>query len=136
MSATETRALIARYYEAFNAGSIEGMLALLDEDVAHDRNQGERKIGRETFKDFSIHMKRCYREHLTDLVIMVSEDGSHAAAEFTVNGTYLETDEGLPPASGQTYVLPAGTFFQIEDDKIVRVTTCYNLNDWIAQVSR
>ncbi|SON56973.1 Ketosteroid isomerase-related protein [Hartmannibacter diazotrophicus] len=134
MSAAETRSLIERYYAAFNDGSVEGMLALLDEDVAHDVNQGERRIGKDAFKEFSFHMKRCYREHLTDIVIMTSEDGSHGAAEFTVNGTYLATDEGLPEAKGQTYTLPAGSFFQIEDGKIVRVTTYYNLNDWTRQV--
>jgi hypothetical protein len=32
-------------------------------------------------------------------------------------------------------VLPAGTFFSIRDGKISRVTTYYNLTDWIAQVA-
>jgi hypothetical protein len=32
-------------------------------------------------------------------------------------------------------VLPAGGFFEIRGGKIARVTTFYNLNDWIAQVS-
>lgn len=136
MSAAETRALIERYYDAFNAGSIEGMLACLDEDVAHDVNQGERRIGIEKFKQFSIHMAISYEETLADMVIMVSEDGRRAAAEFTVRGSYLKTDEGLPPADGQTYSLPAGAFFEIDDGKITRVTTHYNLKDWVAQVSR
>ena len=52
-----------------------------------------------------------------------------------MNGTYLQTDEGLPEAKGQTYVLPAGTFFTIRDGKIARVTTYYNLADWMRQVS-
>jgi GNAT superfamily N-acetyltransferase len=55
-------------------------------------------------------MNRCYRERLSDIVVMASPDGTRAAAEFTVNGTYLATDEGLPEARGQTYVLPAGGF--------------------------
>ena len=76
-----------------------------------------------------------YAERLADLNIMASDDGTRAAAEFTVNGTYLKTDEGLPEARGQTYVLPAGTFFTIRDGKIARVTTYYNLSDWTAQVS-
>ena len=46
------------------------------------------------------------------------------------------TDEGLPPATGQSYVLPGGAFFDIRDDRIARVTNYYNLQDWIAQVSR
>ena len=62
--------------------------------------------------------------------------GDRAAAEFVVNGTYLKTDEGLPEARGQTYRLPAGTFFTIRDGKIARVTTYYNLADWMRQVSQ
>ena len=52
-----------------------------------------------------------------------------------MNGTYLATDSGLPEAKGQTYRLPGGSFFDIRDGKIARVTTYYNLADWIAQVS-
>ena len=37
---------------------------------------------------------------------------------------------------GQTYTLPAGGFFDIRDGLISRITTFYNLNDWVAQVSR
>ncbi|MDG1169553.1 MAG: isopropylmalate/homocitrate/citramalate synthase, partial [Sulfitobacter sp.] len=58
-----------------------------------------------------------------------------AAAEFTVNGTYLATDAGLPEARGQTYKIPAGSFFDIRDGKISRITTRYNLSDWTAQVA-
>jgi steroid delta-isomerase-like uncharacterized protein len=77
-----------------------------------------------------------YREVLRDIVIFVSDDGARAAAEFVVHGEYLKTDPGLPEARGQRYVLPAGAFFTLRDGKISRVTTFYNLNDWIAQVSR
>ena len=80
-------------------------------------------------------MSRCYDETLTDLVFFCTADGTRAAAEYNVNGTYLETDEGLPEACGQTYHLPAGSFFDISDGKISRVTTRYNLTDWTAQVS-
>jgi steroid delta-isomerase-like uncharacterized protein len=82
------------------------------------------------------HMNRCYKETLTDMVIMASETGIRAAAEFIVNGQYLATDEGLPEAKGQTYKLPAGAFFELRDGKVSRVTNYYNLNDWIAQVAK
>ena len=62
--------------------------------------------------------------------------GVRAAAEFTVHGKYLATAEGLPAANGQSYTLPAGIFFEIDDGLISRVTTYYNLQDWIAQVSK
>ena len=75
-----------------------------------------------------------YREELRDLVIFADDTGTRGAAEFVVHGTYLKTDPGLPEAAGQTYILPAGSFFDLKDGKISRITTFYNLNDWIAQV--
>lgn len=130
-----TRALIERYYEAFNRGDIAGMLACVSDDVIHDVNQGERRHGKERFHAFCARMAHHYRERLQDISIMTSSDGSRAAAEFNVHGQYLATDAGLPEARGQSYVLPAGTFFAIRDGKIGRVTTYYNLTDWIMQVS-
>ena len=65
-----TRGLLARYYEAFNARDISGMLDCLHEDVAHDVNEGKREIGKEAFKQFLIHMNRCYRERLDAIEIM------------------------------------------------------------------
>jgi steroid delta-isomerase-like uncharacterized protein len=132
---SETAALIRRYYEAFNSGNSDGMLAFLADDVIHDVNQGERRTGIEKFRAFNARMNHHYRERLEGITVMVSKDGTRAAAEFNVHGTYLATDSGLPEAKGQTYVLPAGTFFAIRDGKIARVTTYYNLTDWITQVS-
>ena len=131
MTATET---IRAYYDAFNAQDMDAFLALLSDDVVHDINQGERQVGKATFETFMGHMNRCYRETLTDIVIMANEDGTRASAEFIVNGEYLVTDEGLPKANGQKYVLPAGAFFEVKDGKVTRVTNYYNLGDWIAQV--
>lgn len=133
---THARATIQRYFDAFNAGDTDAMLACLAEDVAHHVNEGQVREGREKFAAFCAHMSRCYSETLTDMVIMVSEDGTRAAAEYIVNGTYLETDDGLPTAHGQTYRLPAGSFFTLRDGQITRVVTYYNLADWIAQVSK
>jgi steroid delta-isomerase-like uncharacterized protein len=135
LSQDETRALIKRYFDAFNASDYEAMADLLHEDVAHDINQGGREIGREAFRRFNAMMSKHYRETLRDIEIMVAESGVRAAAEFTVDGTYVATADGLPPANGQAYSLPAGIFFEVDDGRISRVTTCYNLKDWIAQVS-
>lgn len=126
---------IARYFAAFNAGDTDAMLDCLDEQIAHHVNEGQIRVGKEKFAEFCAHMSRCYKEELTDMVIFSNEDGTRAAAEFIVNGTYLATDEGLPEAKGQTYRLPGGSFFELKDGKISRVTTYYNLADWIAQVS-
>jgi steroid delta-isomerase-like uncharacterized protein len=131
----DTAKLIRDYYIAFNKGDSEGMLAFLTDDVIHDVNQGERREGKEKFRAFNARMTHHYKEELRDIAVMVSKDGTRAAAEFNVHGQYVNTDSGLPAAKGQTYVLPAGTFFAIRGGKIARVTTYYNLTDWIAQVS-
>ena len=130
-----TKDVIAAYFDAFNAGDVDAMLALLDTEVEHHVNEGGIRRGRIAFAEFCAHMSHCYRERLTDIVVFANDDGTRAAAEFTVNGTYLATDTGLPEAKGQTYVLPAGSFFSLANGKITRVTTYYNLKDWMRQVS-
>ena len=135
MNRNATLALLTRYYAAFNAGDAEAMLACLSDDVSHDINEGATQHGKPAFRAFLAHMDRCYAERLEDLVIMASDDGTRGSAEFTVHGTYKATDEGLPEASGQTYVLPAGAFFAVEDGQISRVTVYYNLADWMRQVA-
>ena len=90
--------------------------------------------GRALFAEFCEHMARCYDETLTEMVLFEAGAGTRGAAEYMVNGTYLETDAGLPEARGQSYRLPAGSFFTLRDGKIARVTTYYNLADWMAQV--
>ncbi|MGR3436272.1 MAG: nuclear transport factor 2 family protein [Shimia sp.] len=127
------RETIERYFAAFGAGDTEAMAAEVTDDLAHHVNEGGVRHGREAFAAFNAHMTRCYREELTDLVIFV--DGDRAAAEFIVEGTYLATDDGCPEATGQTYRLPAGSFFTLRDGKIARITTYYNKADWLAQVS-
>jgi len=133
---TETERLIRAYYAAFDAGERETMLALLADDVAHDVNQGRRRQGKPAFRAFLAQMDAAYAERIEDLVVMVDTTGTRAAAEFTVVGHYLRTDPGLPEARGQAYRLPAGAFLEVRDGRIIRVTTHYNLQDWIAQVSR
>jgi steroid delta-isomerase-like uncharacterized protein len=135
-SAAASRTLIERYYSAFNRADWEGMLELLDEQVAHHPNQGERRVGRERFRAFLGHMARCYLEVLTDVRILVSGDGAHAAAEYMISGQYLSGDEGLPPARGQRYRLAGGTFFDIAGHRITRVSNYCNQPEWIAQISR
>ncbi|MEZ5911386.1 MAG: ketosteroid isomerase-related protein [Paracoccaceae bacterium] len=130
-----TRATIEAYYAAFNRGDIAAMLETLHDEFAHHVNEGATRLGKAAFADFCRHMSETYREELTDMVVFSNDDGTRGAAEFVVNGTYLKTDPGLPEARGQKYVLPAGGFFDLKDGKITRVTTYYNLQDWIRQVS-
>ncbi len=129
-----TRKLLENYYAAFNKGDWNTFLGMLTEDVIHDINQGGREVGRDVFALFMERMNRCYSEQIADIVFMVSEDGARAAVEFTVLGTYLRSDEGLPEARGQKYELPGGAFFSIRGGKVARVTNYYNLQSWLGQV--
>jgi steroid delta-isomerase-like uncharacterized protein len=135
MTRADTLALIRRYYDAFNGGDAQGMLACLTDDVEHRVNEGGHRLGKARFAEFCSHMGVSYREELREIVIFATDDGSRGAAEFVVHGTYLQTDPGLPEAKGQTYVLPAGGFFEVRGGLISRITTFYNLNDWVRQVS-
>ncbi|MGM1041147.1 ketosteroid isomerase-related protein [Stenotrophomonas sepilia] len=127
---------IEEYYQAFNRGDRDAMLSMLTDDVVHDPNQGSREVGIDAFRAFLSRMDSCYSEQLHDIVVMYSSDGARAGAEYVVHGLYHHTDEGLPAAAGQIYVLPGGAFFDIRDGKIARVTNYYNLEDWISQVHK
>jgi len=124
-----TYELIKKYYDAFNKGDMSTFLSLLTEDVIHDINQGGREVGKPAFAEFMDVMQKHYQEQASELVVMVNEEGTHAAAEFIINGKYLVSAEGLPAAHGQNYRLPVGAFFVIKNNKISRVTNYYNLQD-------
>lgn len=126
-----------QYYDAFNRQDWEGMLALVHPEVRHEPNQGEEpRIGLEKFKQFLRQMDEAYEETLTDMVFFSESSDSRVAVEFKVNGVYKKAEEGLPPARGQKYILPAGAFLELKEGKIARVTTYYNLTLWIKLVSQ
>lgn len=124
-----------QYYLCFNEKDWAGMLALLSNDIRHEVNQGETRVGLERYRAFLAHMDECYDERLEGLVFFTEPTGRRVACEFTVHGMYKKTDGDLLPARGQQYVLPAGAFLEVEDGKISRVTTYYNLPLWIKLVS-
>src|SRR6478609_1250944 len=121
------KSLIHHYYDTFNSGDREALLALLDDGVVHEINEGGVETGKDAFRAFLTRMDRCYQETVEDLAVFTSHDPARAAAEFFIRGKYLVTDEGLPEATGQTYHLRVGAFFEIIDGKISRVTNHYNL---------
>jgi len=130
----KTVKLIRDYYDAFNAGNMKTFLGLLADEVVHDINQGGVEVGKDAFARFMDKMNTHYDERVADLVVMASDDGRHAAAEFKIHGSYKKTDPGLPEARGQKYNLPVGAFFQIENGKVARVTNYYNLQAWMKMV--
>lgn len=128
------RNIIEAFFDAFNRQDMATFFDLLSDDVLHDVNQGMRQHGKPAFRAFIDQKYRCYRETLTDIVILENADGTRGAAEFVVNGEYLVTEAGLPEARGQRYTLSAGAFFEVRNGKVARITSSYNLSDWIRQI--
>ena len=126
--------LIQSYYRAFNGRDYTGMLALVSDDVVHDVNEGGREVGRDRFAAFLEAMDAAYSEQVDELVVLGNGAGRRFAAEFTVIGRYLQSQPGFPPATGQRYRLAAGAFFTVDEHKISRVSTYYNLRAWLRQV--
>ena len=127
--------VVVKYYDALNLQDVETCLGLLDDDVVHDVDQGRREIGKAAFGAFMERRNTHYREHIFDIEVMVNQDGTRAAAEYTLLGVYLAGNQVMPAAAGQTYRLLGGAFFEIRAGRIARVSTCYNLQDWMEQVA-
>ena len=128
--------LVLSYYDAMNRHDPAGVLALLAEDVVHELNQGPREVGKAAFAAFLERIEGCYRERLTDIVVLASPDGLRAAAEYMVHGEYVADDIGMPPARGQRYQMPGAAFFELRDGRIRRVSDHYNLQEWFSQVAQ
>lgn len=129
----DTRELIVAYFDAFNRHDAAGLLALLNDDVVHEINEGPTEVGIEKFRAFKAHMDKCYREQIRDMVVMV--EGERGCCDFICDGSYIGTDAGLPEATGQTYSIPGCAIFTCRNGKIVKIASYYNLKNWIAAVS-
>jgi steroid delta-isomerase-like uncharacterized protein len=132
MTALET---VQQYYQSFNQKDWAGMIALLDENIRHEPNQGEPRIGISLFEAFMKNMDDAYEENLSDMVFFSEPTNKRISVEFIVNGIYKKGEEGFPEAHGQTYQLPAAAFLEVNEGKITRITTYYNLPLWIQLVS-
>ncbi|HRQ64662.1 MAG TPA: ketosteroid isomerase-related protein [Xanthomonadaceae bacterium] len=129
-----TTELILACYAAYNRGEVRTVLELLCDDIVHDINEGRRERGREAFAVYLERRHRCYRERLSQVVVMTSHDGTRAAAEYVVEGEYVDTDGDMPAAHGQRYRLAGGAFFEVRDGRIARISNYFNQSDWLRQV--
>ncbi len=126
--------LIETYYKHFNDLQFDKMVSLLDDNVVHEVNEGQPQVGLETFKKFMGVMDEHYQEQVKELHVFSTKDPQRFAAEFYIDGVYKKTQEGLPVAKNQKYYIRVGAFFEVKNNKIVRVTNHYNLAHWIKAV--
>lgn len=85
--------IVAQYYQAFNEKNWAKMIALADENIQHDSNEGATTIGIEAFKKFVQKMEVAYDETLTEIVLLSESSDTRVAAEFIVHGSYLHTEK-------------------------------------------
>jgi steroid delta-isomerase-like uncharacterized protein len=123
MSRADTEDLVRRFFDALNAADHEAALALVSDDVVHDPAAGERRIGADKLRWYLADHGRRFEETVADLVVMTDGSGARAAAEYTLRGAYRATAPGLPAATGQHFSISAGSFLEVEDGLIARLTT-------------
>lgn len=128
------RELIISYFDAFNRHDADVLLSLLHENVIHEINEGPTEVGLDKFRAFKAHMDACYREQITEMVVMV--EGDRGCCDFICRGQYLKTDAGLPEATGQSYSIPGCAIFTCVNGKIAKIASYYNLKNWIAAISQ
>ncbi len=118
MTREQSIALVEQLVSAINANDGEGVLSCLHEDLVHETGQGQREFGSEAFRQAMVLRQAATGEQIGDLLVMASDDGTRAAAEFTRRGRE-KASEGDP---GKRYSVADGMFFAIEDGKIIRIS--------------
>jgi steroid delta-isomerase-like uncharacterized protein len=126
-----------RLFAALNAGDRDAVLACMHGEVVFDTFDGQREIGRERVRQVLAERASAFRESFRDLTLMGEDSGRRAAAEFTLRGFYQASVGGLPEASGQAFSVPAGAFFDMEDDgRVLRASFMLNQAELLRQLAK
>lgn len=129
--------LVKTYYTALDDKDMNQFFSLMDPNVVHEINQSAPEKGVDKFKDFMKRTSSSFNEKFDNIVILVSDDGKHAAAEWVDHGTYFKDYLGMDVgAHNQKYALTGAHFFEIRDGKIARVTSYYNMTNFAAQIRK
>lgn len=131
----QTVALVKTYYDALNKKDMNLFFSIMSNDVIHDINQGASETGITKFKTYMKKTNNSFDENLSEILIMVSNDGKHAAAQWVDHGVYYKDYPGMKiHATNQKFTLNGGHFFEIHDGKLSRVTTYYNDTNFMEQI--
>jgi steroid delta-isomerase-like uncharacterized protein len=128
------RQALEAFIQAWNRHDLAAIDTLVTSDAVHEDMALEfRGTGADKFKTF---MQQTYVT-IPDFdwrVIDVLVDGPHAAAEWTLSGTYTgDTPSG--PAKGKRFSIRGASMVTTEGGKIKRFTDYYTLTDFYRQVS-
>lgn len=111
----DTVELIEAYVDALNAVDWGRLENCLDDDLVYDAPSGTRMIGRDAYRRaLAEWRKNLGNPSVADLVVMTDTTGRHGAAEYTLRGRH---------ADGANVSIPVGDFFEIENGRILRIST-------------
>ncbi len=132
---TDAQTIASRFIQALNDRDFDALSRLVDEDVALDSLTGQRTVGVEPLRANIMTFLRHFDESYGDIVLMRDSFGQRVAADLTARGSYRETFDGFPAASGQTYSIPSVFVFEIEDQSITRLSHHRNMRAFEAELS-
>jgi steroid delta-isomerase-like uncharacterized protein len=127
----EMRAVVERFYAAFNRGDLEGARESFDPDVVTVEPSGGEMRGLDAFAGYLAVFMRAVPDAKLNLVRAV-ESGDTVAIEGTYTGTFtgpLANPKGEIPPTGKAFDLPYMEIFELRRGK---ATTHHVYYDQIA----
>ena len=131
----KTEELIQTYYREFNKRNVVGLLKILHPHVIHTTFAGNIEIGLDAFQKYILGVFDCVKETVSNVIILVSDDGRYASAQVICDGEYVKTAYNYPEARNQKYSVECHSFFEIKDGLIYKLSNYFNEKDWLAQIS-
>lgn len=120
MAATDHIACIGALLDALDRHDGEALARYLHDDVAYDDGLGGRVIGAAAVREALIRRAGALDERHGDRVLMQAE--GRVAAEVTLRGRHETALAGLPEPSGRSYSLAACLVFEIEGERVARLS--------------
>lgn len=139
---TETRtdrnvAVVTSLYERFNAGDIDGIVALCHQDVELlDVPSGVVFSGHDGIRNWMQVWKTAAPDSQTELTLTIA-DGDYVATEHIGRGTHtgpLVSPDGEIPATGRSIELRFAEVFELRNEKITRLRAYTDTMTFLRQI--
>lgn len=119
MSGEENKAIVRRFYDEWNKGSLQGVYDLFSEDVV-DHNPGPGQgAGKAGLKQALEIFRNAFPDSQIAIEQLVAE-GDKVVDHATFRGTHTGDLFGVPP-TGKPVIIHASDVYRIADGKIVEL---------------
>ena len=128
--------IVNDYYKAYNNQDVEGQVELMSSNFEHFTNSGKIEKGVEAYRKYAKAVYSDVKEEVYQTHFLIGQDPSHIAVQSRAKGEYLKIDKANPKNPLKKYDIPFAEFFEIQDEKITKLSTYYNELEWKNQVSQ